>query len=192
VTTYWLPLVTTDLSLAAAGSSSSGTQTLVAKVEVFDVAIVDDVVVPLIGHSIVRSASTGGYVLSVTFPPIERSLRYDPTLNLGLLVGDASKKSSSSGGDGGTMMMIGAGVAVPVALIAVVAVMIAGVVLVRRRRTRANTQMQAMIAHADMDSGTSSPVSTSLRPHWVSRFSLAEQSNELWEGEDLRRLQPNT
>jgi hypothetical protein len=147
-------------------------------VEVFDVAIVDGEIVPLVQHSIARS-QTGGYLLSVTFPAVERTLQYDPTISLGVLLPSATERASSGGGLSNMELMIGAGVAVPIALVLAVVVMVVGAVMMRRRRQKATALMRKKLAATEMGELSGASVGNV-------RYSVDEQANELWDNHTLR------
>jgi hypothetical protein len=137
MTTYQFPLHTSSSS----PSGSSGDQ-LVVKVVVFDVAEVDGAFAPLVGHSVQlsdnsSSSSAGGadYVLVLQFPAFNRSLYYDPSLGLGVLVGSkASGRGSTAGGGTSSALFVAMGVAVPVAVLTVVAVVVIATVVAMRKR----------------------------------------------------------
>jgi hypothetical protein len=107
---------------------------------VFDVAMVDDQLVPLLSHNVVlvdssSSSSSVEYVLELTFPAYTSSLYYDPSLALGVLLdpGRSKGSQSSSSGDLSSVMVIGVATGLPCALIVVV---VAGILLVVAKRKR--------------------------------------------------------
>jgi len=114
--TYYLPLITLP--------EESGAP--VGLLEVLDWALVDGRLIA-IDHSVLpsSSSSSAGYTLVLLFPPFNSTLEYDPSINLGLLVGQ--QPSSSSPNLGliiGTTVGIG-GAAVVVLVIAMVAIVVA-------------------------------------------------------------------
>jgi hypothetical protein len=125
---------------------SSSASSLMAKVVVFDVAVVDGVLTPLLGHDVALSNETGSsdYVLVLHFPSFNRSLFYDPSLGLGQLIG-AKKESSYTGGGSSSLLLVGAAVAVPVAVIVVVAVSAVGWWVIRRKRRMSRALRTAQI-----------------------------------------------
>ncbi len=114
----------------------------VAQVEVLNAAVVDGVVktlgrIELVFDNLTATGnqSGGGYFLELGFPPFQRSVAYDPSLGLGVLLGRSSDGSpSSSTTDVG--LIVGVAVAIPVAIVVVLAAIIAGLVLAWRRRSR--------------------------------------------------------
>ena len=96
MTTFFLPLASSSL----------------ASIELFDVALVDGSL-EAIEHniSVVGTTSENGslaYELELTFPAFERSLFYDPSLNLGVLV-----SGGKSGGSDNTALVVAVAVVVP-------------------------------------------------------------------------------
>jgi hypothetical protein len=84
MTTYYLPLF---------NHQQQGEQGQpVAVLEVLDWAIVDGMFVA-INHS-VTSVADGRYILVLCFPAFNSTLEYDPSVNLGLLIGHQSTSSS--------------------------------------------------------------------------------------------------
>jgi hypothetical protein len=133
MTTYYIPLLT--------HSSGSSAGRLVAKIEVFDLALVDGDDAShfkAIHHRILTvssSSSTADYVLELSFPPFNQTLAYDPSLGLGTLLN--SKSDGKGGTGGGITLLIGVAVAVPVAVVVVVAGIAAGVGIIWWRKKRA-------------------------------------------------------
>jgi hypothetical protein len=105
----------------------------VVQLAVFDVAVIDDEVVA-IQHSLeldtASNSTTRNYTLELTFPAFNRSLFYDPSLGLGVLLG----ASSGSGGDSNTGLIVAVAVAVPVAVVIVLTVIVVGLVIGWRRK----------------------------------------------------------
>jgi len=103
----------------------------VGVLEVLDVALVDDVLV-VINHSILspsyNNLSTGGSVdkLVLRFPAFNSSLKYDLSLNLGIIV----PHQASSGGPTTTWLIVGVtvGTSVGVGLV-IVGSMVVGIVM---------------------------------------------------------------
>jgi hypothetical protein len=135
MTTYFFPL------LATSATTSSNTRELAARLAVFDVAKVDGEIVPIVSHRVVlldrdSPDQLPEYVLELTFPPFTTSLFYDPAISMGQLLNPDHGQKSSGGGDS-SVMLIGAAVAIPSALVVVVAVAIGGTLYYRVRRQRA-------------------------------------------------------
>jgi hypothetical protein len=131
MTTYYFTL----LSTSSSPSSTSSSSRITAKVEVFDVALVDSLTVPLVGHSVVlvnASAAQPEYVLELTFPAFVHSLFYDPSISMGVLLNTRDKSSSSDDNS----LVIAVAVAVPVALLIVVIAAAAATVWTKVHRTR--------------------------------------------------------
>lgn len=110
MTTYYLPV-------------SSGS--VVAQLEVFDVALVDQTWL-YINHSVevVPDGDYAYYVLVLEFPPFTSSLHYDPSIGFGVLLGN-----SGSGTSDNTALIASVAVIVPVVVIVVVSVMVIGGVI---------------------------------------------------------------
>jgi hypothetical protein len=131
MTTYFIPLLTQ--------SPNSSNGRLVAKIEVFDLALVDGEDAShfrAINHQISTvssSSATADYVLELSFPPFNQTLSYDPSLGLGTLLDSKGGK----GGTGGSMLVIGVAVAIPVAVAVVVAGIAAGVAIGWWRKKKA-------------------------------------------------------
>jgi hypothetical protein len=126
MTTYYLPL----------SSSSSGGKEVVAEVQVFDVALIDDVFA-FINHSI-EAVEGGGYSLVLAFPPFQQSLLYDPSIGLGVLLGSDRDGGNGVGSDN-TGLIVGVAVAVPVAVLVVIGAAVVGTAwfALKRKRTSA-------------------------------------------------------
>jgi hypothetical protein len=123
MTTYLVPL-----------ADASAVSVVVAQVQVFDVALVDGSFAR-INHSI-GMGENGTYKLVLVFPPFERTLSYDPSLSLGILLGSRSGDGNGGGGDN-TALIVAVAVAVPIAVIVVVVVVLAAtLVMWLRRRSR--------------------------------------------------------
>jgi membrane-associated phospholipid phosphatase len=136
MTTYLFPL----------RRSSADSPNLAAKVVVFDVVVVDGVVVPLIGHSVNISSSVNGttssdYVLVLQFPAFNRSLYYDPSLGLGVLLG-AQAGGGHTTSTSSSFLVVAVAVAIPVAVLAVIAALVIGTLLVRRNRRKAQKNIR--------------------------------------------------
>jgi hypothetical protein len=111
---------------------------VVAKVEVFDVALVDGDDFRYITHDVVATGTD--YELVLRFPGFNRSLLYDPSIGLGVLLGESHNQGDGGGGNDSAALIVAVAVAVPVAVLAVILV-IGGVIGVgwwRRRRIQAN------------------------------------------------------
>jgi len=151
MTSYYLPLSTT----------------IVAQLQVFDVALLDGALVP-IEHRVklvttpaqtppaLRRAvasevveETAAYVLELTFPPFNRSLYYDPSLGLGVLLGAPGGKG---GGDDSGALVIGVAVAVPLAILFVLAVVGVGFGLIywQKRRSAKNLRHRLDTVHSQI------------------------------------------
>lgn len=152
MTSYFLPLSTT----------------IVAQLQVFDVALLDGALVP-IQHRVKlvtttpdqpqptlrRAVADGGevveetaaYVLELTFPPFNRSLYYDPSLGLGVLLGAPGGKGS---GDDSGALVIGVAVAVPLAILFVLTVVVVGFALIywQKRRSARNLRHRLDTVHS--------------------------------------------
>jgi hypothetical protein len=147
MTTYYVPL----LDDASTASSSHSSSLLVAKVEVLDLALVDGQWVPLLGHDVVLANSSGNlpeYVLVLEFAPFNHSLFYDPSVSLGVLL-------SSDGGPSDTSsdlaLIVATSVVIPLAVLCVVVVAVAGVALLARRKTRARKDLQRRLVQLHSD-----------------------------------------
>ncbi len=133
MTTYSIPL----RQLVTASSPPSSHE-LGAQLVVFDVAMVDDQLVPLLSHNVMlvessSSSSSVEYVLELTFPPFTSSLYYDPSLALGVLLDPGRSKGSQSSSSGDLSSVIGVATGLPCGLIVVV---VAGILLVVAKRKR--------------------------------------------------------
>ncbi|ELR18085.1 uncharacterized protein ACA1_367650 [Acanthamoeba castellanii str. Neff] len=115
----------------AVPSSSTSAGAVVMVVEVFDVALVDDAAFEPIAHAVdvVRGSNGDHYELVLAFPAFNRSLFYDPSIGLGVLLG-------SGGGGDDVGLIVGVVVAVGVAAVVVVAVIVAGVAIAVWRKRR--------------------------------------------------------
>jgi len=116
MTTYYLPLF---------NHQQQGEQGQpVAVLEVLDWAIVDGMLVA-INHS-VTSVADGRYILVLCFPAFNSTLEYDPSVNLGLLIGHQSTSSSPDLSlIIGTIVGIGGAVVVVVVLVIATAIVVA-------------------------------------------------------------------
>jgi hypothetical protein len=152
MTSYFLPL----------------SATIVAQLQVFDVALLDGALVP-IQHRVKlvtttpgqpqptlrRAVADGGevveetaaYVLELTFPPFNRSLYYDPSLGLGVLLGAPGGKGS---GDDSGALVIGVAVAVHLAILFVLTVVVVGFALIywQKRRSARNLRHRLDTVHS--------------------------------------------
>jgi hypothetical protein len=130
MTTYFLSFGSADDDNKQAGCA----------VELFDVALVDGSDVPvLISHEINIVASTppssdAEFELALHLPAFERSLVYDPSLSLGVLLGGGGH--DELGGDDNTGMIIAVAVVVPVAVVIVLVVIVAGTLVLVQKRKR--------------------------------------------------------
>jgi len=111
--------------LLALGSAASPDDMMVAQVEAFNVALINNnrylpinhTIILLQNNSLPSSSLLSGYMLVLEFPPFEESLFYDPTVGLGVLL------ASGSGG-GSTDIIVIAGVTAGGAVLAVVLVLV--------------------------------------------------------------------
>jgi hypothetical protein len=110
----------------------------VAQVEVLNAAVIDDVVRTLgridlvwVNGSAV-DGSDGGYALELVFPPFARSVSYDPSLGLGVLLA----RNDDDGSSNAVGLTVGVAVAVAAAVAFVAAVIGVGAFLGWRRRKR--------------------------------------------------------
>ncbi len=139
MTTYYVPL------------TSSG-KPLVAMVEVFDVALADGALVPLVGHD-VRLASASlpsrreqaAYELVLEFAPFNGSLYYDPSLGLGVLLGRSDASGGGNGDDDNLALVVATSVIIPLAFVLVVGAVVVGVAVLWWRKRRANAHLQHQI-----------------------------------------------
>jgi hypothetical protein len=138
LTTYYLPLE---------GSA------VLATVLLFDMAVVDGVVSP-VNHNITLVAVgaagnvTYKYEVEVELPAFNQWVHYDPSVGMGRLFG-----ADGQGGDGGsdnTGLIVGVAVAVPVAVVAVLAV-IAAFGWYKRRALRSNNSINFDVHDGDED-----------------------------------------
>jgi hypothetical protein len=143
MTTYYLTLSATS------GSTSTNA---VALVELFDVALVDGVPVT-IQHTIeVVSVdeTSAAYELILAFPPFNDSLYYDPSIGLGVLLGETDRDDGAGGGSGddNTALVVATAVAVPVAVVVVITVAIVGSVLYHHKRKCARKAIKKKVKAA--------------------------------------------
>jgi len=126
MTTYWVPSGYTDVAV---------------EVQVFDVALVDGVLLA-INHSVVAASNgpSAAYDLVLSFPPFTRSLEYDPSIGLGALLG-ASKGDGGGSSSDNTAVIVGVAVAVPVAIVVVLAVVVAALLYGLYRRKQAGARV---------------------------------------------------
>ncbi len=128
MTSYYLAVPTTDGTTAPA-------KVVVMVVEVFDVALVDETAFMPIAHAV--EVVDSHYELELVFPAFNRSLYYDPSLGLGVLLGSSGGRGDDTGGGGEDLgLIIGVAVGVGVAGVLVVSVIVAGVVMAVRQKRR--------------------------------------------------------
>jgi len=128
ITTYWL----------VSGSGTS-TGSSVAKVQMLDVALVDGIELVPVSHSISpinRSSSSSGAVsfnLEVSLPAFSKSVEYDPTISLGVLVktGQSSSRKDSFLIEEAT---IAAGGGLVFVLVVVITILVVHIARVRRMK----------------------------------------------------------
>jgi multisubunit Na+/H+ antiporter MnhC subunit len=140
MTTYYVPL------------TSSGTP-LVAVVEVFDVALADGTLVPLVGHDVRlasgllsrREQAVYEYELVLEFAPFNQSLYYDPSLGLGVLLGRSDASGDGNGDDDNLALVVATSVVIPLAFVLVVGAVVVGVAVLWWRKRRANAHLQHQI-----------------------------------------------
>ena len=155
ITTYQLPLNTTITSNA----TTTTTKTIVALVQMFDRAMVDGAWVA-VTHSVVRTSAPGAarpvYELELRLPAFTQSLHYDPSVNFGTLLGTSDRGggigSDSSGGDN-MGLIIGVAVAIPLAVLfvlAAIAVVVAVMWHRKRRARKANLKRRSVINFHDL------------------------------------------
>lgn len=152
MTTYLMPL-----SGSAANSNHGDSQqqiAVVAQLELFDIAFIDGVYLP-IKHSVNivntttsnSSTTERAYELVLQFPAFATALYYDPSLSLGALVG--STGTGSQGGSSSTDLIIAVSVIVPFAVLVVVLTVIIGtvvLVLLKRKQREVYARRQTTLA----------------------------------------------
>jgi hypothetical protein len=126
---------------------------VVAQVEVLNVAMVDGDVYTLGRIDLVwingsAAGSAGGYALELVFPPFERSVSYDPSIGLGVLLG---RNDDDGGGSTDVGLAVGVAVAVSVAVAFVLVVVIVGLVLGWRQRKRWASAMNVNVGSDESD-----------------------------------------
>jgi len=111
-------------------------QAKIAQVQVFDVVLVDNIEYRPVNHSIVAGSNNESYILVIEFPPFSRSLFYDPTMSLGVLVVPA-------GNSGGVDVALVAGVTAGGLLLAAAlwGVLVLVIVLKNRRQSSVANQV---------------------------------------------------
>jgi hypothetical protein len=133
MTTYLVPLFTTS-------NTSTTTRTTAAKVELFDVALIDGTHFVPINHSIVRTSvndEEASYVVELVLPSFNKSVYYDPSIGLGVLLGRNDRDDGGVGSsDSNVGLIVGVAVAVPVAVALVLVVIGAALVVRWRQRKR--------------------------------------------------------
>jgi hypothetical protein len=112
---------------------------VVAQLEVLNAAVIDGTAttlgrIELVFDNVSATNNQSGYFLELDFPPFQKTVVYDPSLGLGVLLGRSSDGSPSSSTDVG--LIVGVAVAIPVAVVVVLAAVVVGVVLAWRRRSR--------------------------------------------------------
>jgi hypothetical protein len=130
MTTYLLPLL----------QQSTGLK-VYARIELFDFALVNNSAeaVPIEHAIIIQPSSSSGssssseYMLELSFPAFEGSLEYDPSIGMGVVLG----QNDDGGGGSDVGLIVGVAVAVPVA-VALVLVVIVGALIIGWRRRKAN------------------------------------------------------
>jgi hypothetical protein len=134
----------TTYFLAFAADPSDPRKLAGCAVEVFDAALVDgaEAAVP-IEHD-VQVGSQAEFELVLRFPAFEHSLLYDPSLNLGVLLGGGGRDEldGSSGGGDNLGMIVAVAVAIPVAVVVVLAVIVVGTALIMRRKKLARAKFR--------------------------------------------------
>jgi hypothetical protein len=133
----------TTYFLAFAADPSDPRKLAGCAVEVFDAALVDgaEAAVP-IEHD-VQVGSQAEFELVLRFPAFEQSLLYDPSLNLGVLLGGGGRDEldgGSSGGGDNLGMIVAVAVAIPVAVVVVLVVIVVGTALIMRRKKLARAK----------------------------------------------------
>jgi len=115
--------------------------------EVLDWALVDGRLMA-IDHSVSPSSSsssptTAVYTLLLHFPAFNSTLEYDPSLNLGLLVGPQSNSDSPNIG-----LIVGATVGISVAVavlgLAIITGTVMGIIRVKRRHNKLTSLAQSV------------------------------------------------
>jgi len=145
--TYILPVSSLAQDAEEAGRTATSTA---IEVETFNVAWVDNSSLVPIKISILPQTSEEerkSFKLLITLPPFERSLSYDPSVSLGLLL----QGNTQDGGDSSSNLafIIGASVAIPSATLIVVLLVVvttAGLYLKRKKRERFLTDAMRIIS----------------------------------------------
>lgn len=147
MTSYYLAVPASDAPTASA-------EVVVMVVEMFDVALVDDTAFTPIAHA-VDVVSDSHYELELVFPAFNRSLYYDPSLGLGVLLGSSGGRGDDFGGGGEDLgLIVGVAVGVGVAGVLVVSVIVAGVVVaVRQKKRRQPLSSVVNFQGGEVDSG---------------------------------------
>jgi hypothetical protein len=166
MTTYYLVVPSSSSSSSTDNPDPTPTAaraTVVMIVEVFDVALVDDAGFVAIDHRVEivpgsNSSSNGSsssyYELVLAFPRFNRSLAYDPSIGLGVLLG--SSRGGGGGGSDGTDvgLIVGVVVSISVAAIVVLVVITVAVALAvwrKKRHHQAGADMVNFVDHGDDD-----------------------------------------
>lgn len=137
MTTYILPVSSLAQDAEEAGRTATSTA---IEVELFNVALVDNLSLVPINISIIPQTSTEdrtSFKLLITLPPFERSLSYDPSVSLGLLL--QGNTQDGGGSSSNLALIIGVSLAIPGALLIVVLVAVvttAGIYMKRKKRQR--------------------------------------------------------
>jgi hypothetical protein len=150
MTTYLVPLFITS-------NTSTTTRTTAAKVELFDVALIDGTHFVPINHSIVRTSANGtddeeaSYVVELVLPRFNESLFYDPSIGLGVLLGRNDRGDGSSESNVG--LIVGVAVSIPVAVVLVLVVIGAALAVTwHRKRTARRRHRGAGSVNFESDS----------------------------------------
>lgn len=136
MTTYYLPLINQQLE-------EQGKPGVVGLLEVLDWALVDGTLMA-IEHSVSPSSSAATvYTLLLHFPAFNSTLEYDPSLNLGLLVG---QQSNSGSPDIGLIVGATVGISVAVAILGLVITTgtVMGIIRVKRRHRKLTSLAQSV------------------------------------------------
>jgi len=135
-TTYYLPLITQQ--------EEPGTP--VGLLQVLDWALVDGRLMAIdysvLPSSSSSSSSSAGYTLVLQFPAFNRTLEYDPSVNLGLLVGQQS--GSSSGGGPNIGLIVGATVGISVTVVVIGLIITIGMGVSIASRKRRHTKLKSL------------------------------------------------
>jgi hypothetical protein len=150
LTSYYVPLFVSDTKTKTRSTTVS---VVTATVVLFDVAIVDGSSAT-IRHAITAVAVNGSteYEVVLEFPPFERSIFYDPSIGLGVLLGSKDDGSGGVGGDSANVgLIVGVAVAIPVALVVVAVAIGVGVFVTWRRRSNDDSSRAINFSVDDRD-----------------------------------------